>query len=155
MRTLEQWLEAYGEDHQNPTNQLIHKVCVPLIMMSLLGLLWMIPMPEATRGIPFLNVATLFMAGCLVFYTVLSPLFAAAMLFLASAMLYVVSLIATTGLPFKICVGIFVVAWIGQFVGHKIEGKKPSFLTDLQFLLIGPLWVIKDIMPKSQKRTAS
>lgn len=37
---------------------------------------------------------------------------------------------------------VFVIAWIGQFVGHQIEGKKPSFFKDLQFLLIGPLWLL-------------
>jgi uncharacterized membrane protein YGL010W len=37
---------------------------------------------------------------------------------------------------------IFVVAWIGQFVGHALEGKRPSFFKDLQFLLIGPLWLL-------------
>lgn len=42
-------------------------------------------------------------------------------------------------------VGLFVVAWIGQFVGHKIEGAKPSFFEDLQFLLIGPAWVVHDM----------
>jgi uncharacterized membrane protein YGL010W len=37
---------------------------------------------------------------------------------------------------------VFVVAWIGQFYGHKVEGKKPSFLKDIQFLLIGPAWLL-------------
>src|SRR5450830_683990 len=37
---------------------------------------------------------------------------------------------------------VLVAAWIGQFIGHKIEGKKPSFFEDLRFLLIGPLFVL-------------
>lgn len=37
---------------------------------------------------------------------------------------------------------IFVVAWIAQFYGHHVEGKKPSFFADLQFLMIGPLWLL-------------
>ena len=48
----------------------------------------------------------------------------------------------------KIAVGLvalFVVGWIIQFVGHKIEGQKPSFFEDLQFLLIGPLWLLSDV----------
>jgi uncharacterized membrane protein YGL010W len=47
-----------------------------------------------------------------------------------------------------ISLAIFVVAWIGQFYGHKVEGMKPSFIKDLQFLLIGPLWVIEKIVRK-------
>ena len=43
---------------------------------------------------------------------------------------------------------IFVLAWIGQFIGHKIEGEKPSFFEDLQFLLIGPDWLLGAIYQK-------
>jgi uncharacterized membrane protein YGL010W len=43
---------------------------------------------------------------------------------------------------------VFVLAWIGQFIGHKIEGKKPSFIKDIQFLLIGPIWLLSDIYNK-------
>ena len=47
-----------------------------------------------------------------------------------------------------VSIAIFVVAWIGQFYGHKLEGKKPSFIKDLQFLLIGPAWVIQKMFGK-------
>jgi uncharacterized membrane protein YGL010W len=47
---------------------------------------------------------------------------------------------------------IFIVGWIGQFWGHKIEGKKPSFAKDFQFLLIGPLWVIQKIGKKEKTK---
>ena len=49
------------------------------------------------------------------------------------------------------CAVVFVLAWIGQFVGHKIEGKKPSFFEDLQFLLIGPGWCLNDLFKISKK----
>ena len=48
----------------------------------------------------------------------------------------------------KVAFGIFVIAWIGQFIGHKIEGKKPSFLEDLQFLMVGPAWLLSFIYKK-------
>ncbi len=48
-----------------------------------------------------------------------------------------------------LAIGVFVVAWIGQFVGHKIEGSKPSFLTDLAYLLIGPAWIVAKIMRRA------
>jgi len=63
------------------------------------------------------------------------------MLLMSALMLAVLALMPPmTVLPLSIAV--FVVAWIGQFIGHKIEGKKPSFLDDLRFLLIGPLFVL-------------
>ena len=44
-----------------------------------------------------------------------------------------------------LAIGVFVVAWIGQFIGHKIEGRRPSFLTDLVYLLVGPLWTLSKL----------
>jgi uncharacterized membrane protein YGL010W len=52
----------------------------------------------------------------------------------------------------KICLVLFVLAWIGQFVGHKIEGKKPSFFQDVVFLLIGPAWLLHFIYKKAGQR---
>ena len=49
---------------------------------------------------------------------------------------------------FTISLVLFVVAWIGQFIGHKLEGAKPSFFKDLQFLLIGPAWLLSFIYKK-------
>jgi uncharacterized membrane protein YGL010W len=51
-----------------------------------------------------------------------------------------------------ICLTLFVVAWIGQFIGHKIEGKKPSFFKDVQFLLIGPAWLLSKVYRKAGQR---
>ena len=55
--------------------------------------------------------------------------------------------LGTIGL-LKLAIGVFVVAWIGQFVGHHIEGRRPSFLTDLTYLLIGPIWVLNKLYRK-------
>jgi uncharacterized membrane protein YGL010W len=77
----------------------------------------------------------------LVYYVMLSPAFAAGMLLISVIMLKVLAQIpAPALLPFSVAV--FVLAWIGQFIGHKIEGKKPSFFEDVRFLLIGPLFVL-------------
>ena len=40
MRTVDQWLDEYGESHRNPANKLLHWICVPIIVVSLVGLLW-------------------------------------------------------------------------------------------------------------------
>jgi len=68
MRSFENWMDEYALSHQHPTNQIIHKICVPLIMFSVIGLIWMIPFPAFFPTASYLNWATLFVLGCLVFY---------------------------------------------------------------------------------------
>ena len=130
-RTIDTLLAQYGESHRNHTNELIHFVCVPVIVFSLLGLVWSLH-PLAALAVS---------AAALWYYFKLSPPFAIGMLVMASLMLGLLSLMPKQAvLPLSIA--IFVLAWIGQFIGHKIEGKKPSFLDDLRFLLIGPVFVL-------------
>ncbi|MEM7156685.1 MAG: Mpo1-like protein [Myxococcota bacterium] len=140
MKTADQWFELYGESHQNATNKLIHWLCIPAIVLSLFGLLASIPV---TFGASWLNPATLVLGLGLGFYLLMSVRLALGM-FVVSTGLYL-GAIALEALPMPLWVSsllIFVVAWIGQFIGHIIEGKKPSFFQDLQFLLIGPLWLL-------------
>jgi uncharacterized membrane protein YGL010W len=141
MRTFEQWMDEYNVSHQNKTNQAIHKICVPLIMFSVLGFLWAIPSPGGVSL--WLNWATLFVLLCSVFYLSLNFWMFIGMLVQAAIMLTVVHSLSKAGILLQVCVVIFVLSWIAQFIGHKIEGKKPSFLQDLAFLLIGPLWVLR------------
>ena len=130
-RTIDVLLDQYSDSHRNPTNELIHFVCVPVIVFTLLGILWSIHAALAVAAV----------VAALVYYFRLSPPFAFGMLLMSAVMLALLALMpAGTVLPLSIA--IFVVAWIGQFIGHKIAGKKPSFLDDLRFLLIGPLFVL-------------
>ena len=130
-RPIDTLLAQYSESHVNYTNELIHFVCVPGIVFTLLGLIWCIH--------PLAAVAVTVVA--LAYYLQLSKPFALGMLVMAALMLGLLSLMPPAAvLPLSIA--IFVLAWIGQFIGHKIEGKKPSFLDDLRFLLIGPLFVL-------------
>jgi uncharacterized membrane protein YGL010W len=147
MKTIEQWLNDYQNDHRNPTNQILHKICVPAIVYSLLGLFYSIPFPFSGEHIlerMFMNWAAVFAIFAMVFYVRLVPHLAAfllaAILAILSSFTYWETRSSETLLPF--CGIVFFVAWVGQFVGHKIEGKKPSFFKDLQFLLIGPIWVL-------------
>ena len=142
---VQRLLDEYGESHQNPTNKLVHWLCVPLIMFSILGLLWSVPVPQAIQNIsPWLNWATLVMVMALAYYVRLSGRLAVGMVVVWGLMAAVLRLVAAEAvLPmWAICLLVFVLAWVGQFWGHKVEGKKPSFLKDLQFLLIGPLWLL-------------
>lgn len=138
---LEEWLDKYGESHQNKKNILIHKVCVPAIMFSLLGLVWSIPWPFSDYGMPFINWTLVLLVPALLFYFSLSLKVALAMLVFSMIQLLGVFYLNKITPLWQTCLVMFVIAWIGQFVGHKIEGKKPSFFEDLQFLLIGPIWV--------------
>lgn len=150
MRTLEEWFFEYSLSHQNETNIVIHYLCVPAIFFSIVGLLMSIPPGQLTgifpMYIPFLeNWAVVVLILVLLFYFRLSVSMGFKVLIFAILCIagnYYLSLVTPLWL---ISLIIFVVAWIGQFYGHKIEGKKPSFLKDLQFLLIGPAWVIKKV----------
>ena len=147
MRTIRQWLDEYSDSHRHPTNKAIHWVCVPAILFSVLGLLWLIPVPEIAAISPWVNWATLLMALAIVYYLILAPALAAGMAVAALVMFAVIYRldVALTFPPWQLFAGIFIVAWIGQFIGHEIEGKKPSFFKDLQFLLIGPAWLMADL----------
>lgn len=144
MRTAEQWLNEYGESHRNATNKLLHWICVPLIVLSLIGLLWSIPVPQAFEDIsPVLNWATAFLMAAVVYYFVLSTSLALGMLPVLAAFVLIVIWLDSLEPPlWLISLAIFAAAWVGQFVGHAIEGKRPSFFKDMQFLMIGPAWLL-------------
>lgn len=144
MKSVQQLLDHYGESHQHVVNERLHWVCVPAIMLSLLGLIWSLPVPQIFQEIsPWLNWATLFWVVVMLYYLYLSLPLALGMLLVSLAMLFLVQLLAGLAVPlWRISLGIFVVAWIGQFIGHHLEGKRPSFFEDVRYLLIGPLWLL-------------
>lgn len=154
MKPLKTWLQEYGVDHQNPKNIAIHKICIPSIMFSLLGLLYLIPFPM-TGSTWFMkglySWAMVFELTAVGLYLLLSFRAAVLMVVFASFMTFGWAYLDYLGtLPLlTVALGIFIGAWGLQFCGHKIEGRKPSFLQDLQFLLIGPLWTIEKIGGKS------
>jgi uncharacterized membrane protein YGL010W len=155
MSRIQSLLDEYSENHRNETNKLVHWICVPAIVISLLGLLWSIPVPYVFHTIRIgrvsLNWAIIFMMLALIYYTRLSLPLAVGMLFIGTFFLYVNYLLLRSGvLPlWAFSLIIFSLAWIGQFWGHKVEGKKPSFLKDLQFLLIGPVWLLHFLYRKA------
>jgi uncharacterized membrane protein YGL010W len=150
MKDVNQWLEEYGESHRNAANKKLHWFCVPIIVVSLVGLLSCIDVPVNLRELaPFLNWGTALLAIAVVYYFVLSPRLALGMV--AFVALVAAALQGLRQLPVPLwqsCLLLFVVAWIGQFVGHHIEGKRPSFFKDVQFLLIGPLWLLSFVYRK-------
>lgn len=140
MKTLEQWFAEYSESHQHPVNQRLHKICVPLIFFSIVGMLLQIPVELGP-----IKLGELLIAVALGWYMTLGPrvfLVMLGQLVLSYALVYVLSLWVSPIWPLVL---IFVLAWVGQFYGHHLEGKKPSFFKDLQYLLIGPLWVVRGL----------
>lgn len=149
MRAIDAWLNEYGESHQNPTNKLVHWICVPSIFFSVVGLLYSVKLPFFIADNIQLNLAMVVLALVSLYYIRLSVTLAVGLLFFAGLCLYLAQQIESQGLIlWQVSLGIFVVAWIGQFWGHKVEGKKPSFFKDLQFLMIGPAWLMHFIYKK-------
>lgn len=153
MRSAKQWFDEYAVSHQNKTNQVVHFICVPIIFYSVIGLLMSIPTTflENRFGLynPFIeNWAAVIGILISFFYLTLGFWY-----FLEMFLIIVLCIIGNFWMANYIdlptaSIIIFIAGWIGQFWGHKIEGKKPSFAKDLQFLLIGPLWVIQKIGKK-------
>ena len=146
MKTINQWFDEYSESHQNKTNKAIHWVCVPTILFSIIGILAHFSA----------LLTTLLLLLSFVFYARLDLVLAVAM---AALLVVMAWLIYTLPVGVGFYIGLFVLAWIGQFYGHKVEGKKPSFFKDLQFLLIGPVWCMDaylgKLIPKWKMRQKS
>jgi uncharacterized membrane protein YGL010W len=155
MKTLDQWFEEYAVSHQNPKNKAIHYICVPAIFFSIVGLLMSIPSAFLNSLLhlnqPIIeNWAVVVLIFVLLFYIRLSVSMAIKIA-IFSALCLILNFYISQFVPlWAFSIGVFVVAWIGQFYGHNIEGKKPSFLKDIQFLLIGPAWVAQNLFSKKQ-----
>lgn len=149
MRSMQDWIDSYSADHRHPINQVLHWFCVPLIMWAVIALLWSFPVP-----LRFLRPgawAVLAMVLAFYWYWPRSHRLAGGLLlvFALLALLTNVLFLQLGAVPLRyLAMGVFVVAWIGQFIGHQLEGCKPSFLTDLSCLLIGPAWLMVKLFRK-------
>jgi uncharacterized membrane protein YGL010W len=144
MRSVADWLSEYGASHQHPANKLLHWICVPPIVLAVLCFMWCVPVPASMAAVsPWLNWATVSALAALLYYLYLSPRLALGVLLAFTALLLLTRALAALPWPlWRTALVIFVIAWVGQFIGHAIEGRRPSFFKDLQFLLIGPLWLL-------------
>ncbi len=139
-RQIDALLNEYGESHTNRTNIVIHGIAVPAIYWVTIALVWLIPVPEvlATMDITFAHILII---PALFYYFRLSGPIGAAMTLLTIAVFLSIDAMYQLGVDIlQFSIVLFAVMWILQFVGHHIEGKKPSFFKDLQFLLVGPAW---------------
>jgi len=133
---LTRLLESYEKNHQNPINEAIHIIAIPLIMFSILGM-------TAAFDI-FLEYI---LVGIVIFYYLkLSKI--AALLMLVWLLIYLGLVVLLKPYIIEISILLFAFGWILQFFGHFIEGKRPSFFEDLRYFLIGPLFVAQKLISK-------
>lgn len=134
---LSDYLSEYSDSHRNPQNKIIHYICVPIIAVCTLTLLYAIH--------PLMFLLT-FLAATIFYMKLSIPL-----AFLTSTPLLLGTIVmVSSNARVPLALFLFVAAWLGQFWGHKIEGKKPSFLKDILFLLIGPLWIANHLYQEFQ-----
>jgi penicillin amidase/acyl-homoserine-lactone acylase len=151
MRKLDRLIARYEEFHQDETNRLVHFICVPLIALSLVGLLWCIKIPTTLGDeLSFtLNAGAVFIGLASVYYLFLSLGSLLGMLYFGLAASVLCISVEASPLPlFAVSLTVFVLAWAGQFIGHGIEGKKPAFTEDIQFLLVSPAWLLDALYRK-------
>ncbi len=133
MRRVDRLFESYGQYHRNPVNKAMHWVCVPLIVWSVLGMLW-----AASPTAAFIAIA-----AATLFYVFLSVPLAAGMLAIVAGMAWTLTLLGDHVLVVSLAT--FAAAWIGQFIGHGIERRKPAFVDDLRSFLVAPAWLLGDL----------
>jgi uncharacterized membrane protein YGL010W len=151
MRKIDLLLNEYGESHENRLNKLIHWICVPVIVWTVVALIWSIPFPwKIGSGIVPVNWAVVALVLAQVYYFSLSRRLGMGLLLYNLAMLWLTAVIeqASPWPLWQVALAVFVLAWIGQFIGHIFEGKRPSFFKDVQFLLIGPAWLMSFVYKK-------
>jgi len=151
MKTLEQWFTEYGASHQNKTNQRIHKVAVPGIYFSIVGLVWCLPSFRFS-GVDIEWLWLILMPVLFFYYGLSRRVFTIMSVFTLACVIGIEVLFQLGVNILNLSIGLFIILWVLQFIGHKIEGKKPSFFEDLQFLLIGPAWVFAFFIPLSDSK---
>jgi uncharacterized membrane protein YGL010W len=147
VNTTDQWLDEYAQSHRNGANRYIDWLCIPVIVVSLVGLLWSLPVPETFRSAsPALNWGTVFLMAAVVYYFIMSISLA------VGALPFIVLVVATVAwldgfdTPlWATSAALFVAGWVLQFIGHWREGSRLAFFRDLQLLMIGPLWLIASV----------
>ena len=136
MSVLTRLLESYEKSHQNPINEAIHIIAIPLIMFSILGMT-----AAFDIFLEYLLVGIVFF-----YYLKLSKI--AALLMLVWLLIYLGLVVLLKPYIIEISILLFAFGWILQFLGHFIEGKRPSFFEDLRYFLIGPLFVVQKVISK-------
>ncbi|TDJ07448.1 MAG: DUF962 domain-containing protein [Deltaproteobacteria bacterium] len=148
MQFLEDWTKEFGHHHQNRMNQVLHQIFVPLLTLSVLGILWCIPTPEFFSLIPYLNWATVTCSIGLLFWLAMDLKMAFGMLVQTIVMIWIISKVDNNPNVPLLFVSLFLMAisWGFQMVGHIIEGTHLTLEKNIKFMLIAPIWVLKNLV---------
>ncbi|HJT16857.1 MAG TPA: Mpo1-like protein [Thermoanaerobaculia bacterium] len=131
MRDIRALFADYASHHQTKGNKWFHRFGIPLIMLTLIGMLARVP----AAAIALIVVSE-------IVYAILDWRLAAIMLVISTAFYFI-----GAALPFWVNVALFVLGWIFQFVGHSVyEKRQPAFLKNALHLLVGPLWILNDVV---------
>lgn len=141
MRPIADYFADYAAYHRTAGNKWFHRFGIPLIMLTLLGMLVRVTLFHA--GGVRIDAAMLLIAIAEVFYLALEWRLALAMLIVSIAFWFI-----GAALPLWLNVTLFILGWIFQFIGHSVyEKKQPAFLKNVTHLLVGPLWILNDVVP--------
>lgn len=141
MQTVEALFADYASYHRTKGNKVFHRLGIPLIMLSLIGML---------TAVPLFDVATVRIDAAMVLIAVASAWYFVVEWRLAIAMMAISIGFYFVGaaLGLWINLALFVVGWIFQGIGHAVyEHKSPAFLRNFVHLLVGPLWILNDVIP--------
>ena len=143
MRTLTDHLAQYAAYHRDRRNIATHFIGIPMIVLAVAVLL---SRPGFLLFGFTLTPAVLVVVAAVIFYLMLDMRFGLVMAVLYAISVWVGYVVArqSTGIWLATGVGVFVVGWIVQFVGHYWEGRKPAFVDDIAGLIIGPLFVVAE-----------
>ena len=141
MQDIHALFADYASFHQTAGNKTFHRLGIPMIMLSLIGMLTQVPL--FTAGTVRYDLAMVLIAAASAYYFVIEWRLAIAMTAVSIAFYFI-----GAAIPLVINAALFVLGWIFQFIGHKVyEHKNPAFFRNFVHLLIGPLWILNDIVP--------
>lgn len=141
MQEIQALFADYASYHQTPGNKFFHRLGIPMIMLTLIGMLTQVPLLDVAT-VRF-DLAMLLIAASTAYYFAVEWRLAFVMVAVSIAFYFI-----GAAIPLWINAGLFVVGWVFQFIGHKVyEHKNPAFFRNFVHLLIGPLWILNDVVP--------
>jgi uncharacterized membrane protein YGL010W len=141
MQTVETLFADYASYHQTKGNKAFHRLGIPMIMFSAIGMLTHVTLFDV--GTIRLDAAMLLIALSSAYYFIVEWRLGIAMMAVSIAFYFV-----SAAIPLWLNLTLFVLGWIFQFIGHRVyEHKNPAFFRNFVHLLIGPLWILNDVMP--------
>ena len=136
MQDIRALFADYASYHRTKGNKWFHRLGIPMIMLTLLGMLARVQLGP-------IDAAMILIAASTIYYLTLEWRLGLAMLAISVAMY-----LAGAAMPLMVNVAIFVLGWIFQFIGHSVyEKKNPAFFRNFVHLLVGPLWILNDVVP--------